>query len=158
MLKRYCYGIVSAKGYSARQHLVYHYGAGVYVAFGSNVISASLLGGNIVNRAYNVGARKGTGGGRRISGYAEVRKLYGAAGYHNVLRLYVPVDYAVFMGMVQCVQYLTRNVYRFLWRNASANLDILLESHTLNVFKHNVAYAVFVCSCVVRLYNIWMGQ
>ena len=68
------------------------------------------------------------------------------------------MDYAVFVGMVQGVQYLARNVYSFLWGNASANLYIFLEGHSLNVFQHNVAYAVLVCSRVVRLYYIGMGQ
>ena len=49
VLERYGDGVFARKGYRSRQHLVYHYGAGIYVAFCRHLFTLRLLRGDIMS-------------------------------------------------------------------------------------------------------------
>ena len=149
MLECDCHGIVSRERHAPGQHFIKHDCTGVDVAAGRCIVASCLLRRNIVYRTDHIRACKRARGGSCIACNAEIGQLcLPAWGYNHILRLYVPVDDAALMRMGKRIKHLTSIVYRRLWRKRPLFLDDFLQRFSLDIFKHDVAYAVILAYIV----------
>ena len=92
----------------ACRHLIHHYAEGVKVASRVYLTARDLLGTDIVHRSDSLVGHCNRLRVRELC-YAEIHDLYYAVFQkHDVLRLYVTVDYSLFVSMVECAEYLCR--------------------------------------------------
>ena len=124
------------------QHLVHHDANGIDVRPAVGDLSPRLLRAYIVHRTDGAVGEGGVVVARKPRD-AEIGDLYRAvAQQHHILRLDVAVDYSLVMGVLECAQYLDKEVDRFLPFYHALLLDILLECDAVDVFHDDILHPV----------------
>ena len=151
------HGAVPVEGHAAGEHLVEHHAHGVNVAGHIGGLAAGLLRAEIMHRAHHRIAA-GEGGAVGHAGDAEVRHLdVPVLMDEDILRLDVPVDDAVLMGMLQRREDPDGDLRRHGGVDAPLLPDDLLEGLALDVLHHQVA-VVPVHAHVQKVDDIVVGH
>ena len=99
MLERYLLGRFAVIGHFTCEHLIHDHAERIYIAARIRGLTSGLLGGDIVYGAHCLITALLLSALKRS--YAKVGNLYSAvAQYHDVLRLYIAVDYALVMRVL----------------------------------------------------------
>ena len=131
----------------AREHLVHDDAEGVYVAARVGLLAARLLRRDVVHGADGLVALLLLSGLER--GYAEVGDLDGAVlEYHYVLRLYVAVDDALLVRVLQGLGYLDGKMQGLLPAEGALFLHVLHEGHALDELHDDIFHAIAVTDVV----------
>ncbi len=132
------HGAVPVKGHAAGEHFIEYHAAAVNIAAGVRGLAGGLLRAEIMHRAHDA-VPPGQGGAVRHPGNAEVRHLHVAVGVdQDVLRLDVPVNNAVLVGVLQGRENADGHLGGHLGIQPALFLDQLLEGFALDVFHDQV--------------------
>ena len=103
---------IPVKGNPARHHLVHGNSQRINIALGIGNTAPHLLRGAVMNRSHDICRNRI---GIHCLGNAKIRKLYlSVGGYHNILRLDIPVNNSPVMSRLQTERNLNGNAGSFL--------------------------------------------
>ena len=149
---------VAVKRQLAGEHLVQHDADRVDVGTGIGLIALGLLGADVMHRADGFvadGLALRAGEARN----AKVHHLNGAVRQqHDVLRLYIAVDDALGVCVLQGAEHLCGKVYSlFPGQGTAALLEVFLQRNAVHILHHNVLQAIRHRD-IVHLYDVRMAQ
>ena len=149
--------IITVERLLAGKHLVHHCAYRVYVALLIGNCAACLLRADVVNAADRLIRSRFSLFTSKL-GNAEIHYLDSSVvEHHNILRLYVSVNYTLSVSVLEGAENLNDKVNRILPGEHLLLFDVLLQCNTVNIFHCDIL-ELFGESHVVDLNNIRMRQ
>ena len=150
-------GVITVKWLNAGEHLIEHYADGVDIALLVGNFASCLFRADIMHGTYRLFGDGLVGLTVEVSN-AEIHDLYGTVReQHNILGLYIAVNYASVMCVLERTEYLCGKVNGIAPFEHSLALDILRKSDTVYIFHYDVLDLVRKAD-IVDLYYVFMRK